>query len=213
MRDRPDDRTLQNAVSRLRRGGVIAIPTETFYGLAADAANPEAMERVNLLKGKPRDAPVLLLAADLLQVAKVADVDVPRCRELTKAFWPGPLTLVLPARPGVPRPARDARGTVAVRVADASWPQALAEGLGGPITGPSANPHGAPPPRTAAEVRDAFGEALDAIVDGGRTPGGAPSTLLDLSGPRPRILRRGAVSDESLLRVFPADAETDDFPA
>jgi tRNA threonylcarbamoyl adenosine modification protein (Sua5/YciO/YrdC/YwlC family) len=183
------------AVERIARGGVVALPTETFYGLAADGANPAGIERVNRLKGK-QGAPVLLLAADVGQVLRLARCLPPCFRELATEFWPGPLTLVLRAGDEVPAAVSGGRGTVAVRVPAHAVPRAVAGGLGRAITGPSANRHAAPPPTTAQAVALALGTEIDAILDGGPTGGERPSTVLDLSasdGP-PRVLREGAVS-------------------
>lgn len=212
MRQRLDPATVGRVAARLRAGEVLAVPTDTFYGLAADAGNRRAVERVNALKGKPAASPVLVLASDRVQVETVAETGVEGFDALAEAFWPGPLTLVLRAKDGVPAPVRTDRGTIAVRVPDAPWPRALAHALGRPVTAPSANRHAGDPPATAAAVRAAFGRDLDGVVDGGTTPGGAPSTLLDLSGDAPRVLREGAVSLASLRSARAGNSSIPVFP-
>jgi len=194
---------MAQAVAAIEHGGVVALPTETFYGLAADAFNERAVERVADLKSTPADSPVLLLIADPAQADTVADSLPDKFRELTELFWPGPLTLVVPASARVPRRVTAGTGTVAVRVPGLALPRRIARALGRPITGPSANLHGLPPCRTAVEVVEMFGEELDMVLDGGPTPGGKPSTILDLSGPEPRVLRDGLLPVSSLSPFLP----------
>jgi tRNA threonylcarbamoyl adenosine modification protein (Sua5/YciO/YrdC/YwlC family) len=200
--DPREDRMVQ-AVAALSGGGVVALPTETFYGLAADAFNARAVERVASIKGTPASAPILLLIADPDQVESVAESIPEKFRELTELFWPGPLTLVVPAREGLPRRVTAGTGTVAVRVPGLALPRKIARALGRPITGPSANLHGLPPCRTAVEVVEVFGETLDLVLDGGPTVGGKPSTILDLSTGEPRVLREGLLPVSSLEPFLP----------
>ncbi|NIM01090.1 MAG: threonylcarbamoyl-AMP synthase, partial [Acidobacteria bacterium] len=183
--------------------GVVGLPTETLYGLAADGSQPNAVARLNRLKVKDEQSPVLLLAADIEQVVLVSVAPPPSFTLLSRSFWPGPLTLVLPAAPGVSAQVTGGLGTVAVRVPGIALPRILAAELGHPITGVSANLHGRRPPRSAREVADAFPTGLDLLLDGGETPAGAPSTLLDLTTPRPRILRQGVVQETALRRFLP----------
>jgi len=182
----------------LERSGVVALPTETFYGLAVDAFRSDALLRINVLKRKAARSPILLLLADAQQVELVAARLPDRFRELAASFWPGPLTLVVPASREVPDEVTGGSGTVAVRVPGLALPRRLARELGRPITGPSANRHGEPPCRTAGEVAATFGESLDAILDGGSTTAGAPSTILDLCGARARVVREGLLPATSL---------------
>jgi L-threonylcarbamoyladenylate synthase len=204
----PREERLAPAVDLLRRGGLVAIPTETFYGIAADSTDVEALARVNALKGKSSDAPVLLLAADVPQVRSVA-ADLPESFEtLAATFWPGPLTLVVPAAPGLPAEISGGRGTVGIRVPGLMLPRRLAAMLGRPITGVSANRTGQPPCRHAADVLVTFGEELSLILDGGPTSGGAPSTVVDLASERPRILRSGTVPPQALEPFLPGIVQT-----
>jgi len=200
---RPRDERVVPAVEVLRRGGVVALPTETFYGLAADSADADALARVNRLKGKPADSPCLLLIASVAQASEVA-LDPPEAFfVLTGRFWPGPLTLVVPARPDLPAALTGGKGRVALRVPGLPLPRRLARELGRPITGVSANLHGQPPCRTAADVARVFPQGLGAILDGGPAPGGSASTILDLCETPPRVLREGAIPLRTLRNLFP----------
>jgi L-threonylcarbamoyladenylate synthase len=205
-----DDRVLL-AVEALRAGGVLAIPTETFYGLAADSRAEQAARRLNELKRKPDDSPVLLLMASIDQAPEVASNLSPVFHKLAAAFWPGPLTLVVHAAPGLSDTVTGGRGTVGIRVPGLALPRRIAERLERPITGISANLHGRPACRTAAEVHHAFPDGLAMILDGGPTPGGVASTILDVTGPRPVLLRAGAVPIDALRPFVPtlADAAQD----
>lgn len=201
MLPRPD--RLAAACESLNDGGIAALPTETFYGLAADCHNTEALRAINRIKGKDGVAPHLLLMAETAQVALVS-ASLPRhFDELAKLFWPGPLTLVVPAARGLAREVTGGRGTVAVRVPGLALPRRLARELGRPITGVSANLHGEPPARTAAEVARYFPEGVSLILDGGPTQGGAPSTILDLTTERPTVLREGILPRSALATYLP----------
>jgi len=201
MQPRPD--RLAVACETLRSGGVAALPTETFYGLAADCRNPQALREVNRIKGKPDDAPLLLLLAEPDQVDTVAASRPLHFDALAKLFWPGPLTLVVPAADDLCREASGGRGTVAVRVPGLALPRRLARELGRPISGVSANIHGEPPARTAADVARIFPDGVTLILDGGPTQGGAPSTILDLTTERPTILREGILPRTALETYLP----------
>ena len=182
---------LAEAIDVLAGGGVVALATETVYGLAADASNLSALQQVKSLKGKAKESPILLLLADRGQAEQVCD-DLPATFDpLVERFWPGPLTLVVRASSGVPREITGTRETVAVRVPGLALPRQLAAGLGRPISGVSANLTGQPPCRTAGEVARAFPEGLEMILDGGMAPGGVSSTVLDLSRTPPQVLREG----------------------
>ena len=199
----PKPERIETAVESLRAGAVVAIPTETFYGLAVDSSQPRAVARLNRLKSKDRRSPVLLLAADGLQVERISAVLPASFESLAGAFWPGPLTLVVHAAVGLSPEITGGRDTVAVRVPGLALPRMLAGRLGHPITGVSANLHEQPPPRTAREVAESFAEGVDLLLDGGATPGGGPSTLLDLTHEKPRILRAGRVQEASLRNFVP----------
>lgn len=189
---------INSAIEILKDGGVIAIPTDTLYGLASCAFDDEAVDRIFRLKGRPKDMALPLLLADADDVSKCA-VNVPELFwKLSEKFWPGALTIVLEKSSAVPDAVSAGRNTVALRVPDHWVPRAIARGLGAPITGTSANLSGKPSLVTAEAVRQEFGDELDLIVDAGVVSGGVASTVLDLSGETPRILRVGAVSREDI---------------
>jgi L-threonylcarbamoyladenylate synthase len=179
----PEEAAIEIAVGVLRRGGIVATPTETVYGLAVDCRNRAALALVNRLKRKAEDANVLLLLGATEQVAQVAARIPPRFHALASRFWPGPLTLVVPA----------AAGSVAVRVPGLALPRRLATRLGAPISGISANVSGQPPCRSASDIARIFGDGVELIFDGGTTAGDVPSTILDLTCDPPRVVREGVL--------------------
>jgi L-threonylcarbamoyladenylate synthase len=183
---------LRDAARALTRGGVIAFPTETFYGLGAAALDAAAVDRLLALKGRPAGKPILLLVDSLAMAETVAEVSA-AARALMARHWPGPLTLVLRARAHVPEGITAGTGTVGVRMSPHRVAHGMVTALGAPVTAPSANPDGLPPPVTAAEVLQYFATGVDLVVDGGPTSGGAPSTVLDVTVDPPRVLRAGAV--------------------
>jgi len=190
---RPSPGTLAEAARSLHAGELVAFPTETFYGLGAHALDEAAVGRVFDAKGRPADKPLLVLVDSIRMVSSVAR-DVPaRARRLMDRYWPGPLTLVLPAHPGLPAALTAGTGTIGVRLSGHPVARALVAVLGAPITAPSANPHGAPSPRTAGEVAAGLADRIALILDGGPTPGGPASTLLDLTRTPAVVLRAGAV--------------------
>ena len=180
------------AAAAIVRGEVVAFPTETFYGLAVDALNEAALARLRALKGRETEKAFSLLISSREMLSSLCSEISPLAERLLAQHWPGPLTLALPARPGLPA-AIVADGCVAVRVSPHPLAQALVVALGRPITATSANPAGAPPSRTASEVAVYFAAPICSILDGGATPGGRPSTLARVRGERVEILRRGAV--------------------
>jgi L-threonylcarbamoyladenylate synthase len=183
---------LRAAANTLRAGGVVALPTETFYGLAVPALDAGAVRKIFKLKGRPDTKPLLALVDSVAMAESVACV-TPAARDLMLRYWPGALTLVLRAHAHVPSVVTAGTGTLGVRLSSQPIARGLVELLGEPVTAPSANPDGLAPPTTAAGVRAYFPRGVDLILDGGATPGGAPSTLLDLTVDPPRILRQGAV--------------------
>jgi L-threonylcarbamoyladenylate synthase len=183
---------LRAATDVLRAGGAVAFPTETFYGLAAAALDPASVKRIFALKGRPDSKPLLVLVDSVAMAETVAHVGEP-ARALMKRYWPGALTLVLPARAIVPADVTAGTGTLGVRVSSHPIAHGLVRTLGEPVTAPSANPSGREPPTTARAVVAYFGDGLDLVLDGGPTAGGAPSTVLDMTVDPPAIIRQGAV--------------------
>lgn len=196
----PDAATLERAAQLLRRGGLVAYPTDTVYGLAADPWNDEAVGKLFEAKGRKPEQSVPLLFASPQDLAYVV-ADVPDVAlGLLREFWPGPLTIILPKAQRF-RSRAVAGETVAVRVPDHPVPRDLARLLGGPITGTSANLTGGPEPLTADDVRSQLGDRVDLIIDGGPCPGGTPSTVVDCTMDPPRLRREGAISREELRRA------------
>jgi L-threonylcarbamoyladenylate synthase len=186
------------AVEVLRRGGLVAFPTETVYGLGADAGNETAVGRIFAVKGRPRNHPVIVHLAEPVNI-KAWAADVPAdAWALAEAFWPGPLTLILPRAPHVPDAVTGGIGTVGLRVPNQPLALELIEAFGGGIAAPSANRFGRVSPTTAAHVRADLGTDVDLILDGGPCAVGVESTIVDLSQGVPRVLRLGGLSVETL---------------
>lgn len=204
----PSEHDIQRAADRLRGGGLVAFPTETVYGLGADALNPEAVARVFAVKGRPAGNP-LIVHVDGVEMARGVVREWPeRAGVLAERFWPGPLTLVLPRAGCVPDAVTAGGLTVAVRVPDHPATLALLGAFGGPIVGPSANPSGYVSPTEAGHVRAHFDEATVLVLDGGACRAGLESTVLDLTGAGgPRVLRRGVVDAESIGEAIGAAVE------
>jgi len=181
------------ALERLRAGGLVVFPTESVYGLGADATSAAAVARLVALRGREAGKPILVLVRNLAMAETMSSAFPPLARRLALQLWPGPLTLVVPARLGLPEALTAGTGTIGVRVPGHSTAAALVAGLGGPLTAPSANPPGGAPPRRIELARGYFGDAVDAYVDGGELPGGA-STVLAVEGEVVRVLREGLVS-------------------
>jgi L-threonylcarbamoyladenylate synthase len=179
---------LPEAIEALRRGAIVAFPTETYYALGASALDPAAVERVMRAKGREPDKPIAVIVADRAMLERVARV--PAEAEPLLKHWPGPLVLVLPAVPGLPEPLLSARGEIGLRISSHPLARDLVTAVGAPLTATSANRAGEPPPRTAAGVREALGDV--AVLDGGATPGGPPSTVIGFERGRPVIIRQGA---------------------
>jgi L-threonylcarbamoyladenylate synthase len=187
----PSQDVLAQVHKALQDGGVLALPTETFYGLAASPFDAGAVERIAQIKGRSERKPILILIAEPKMLAKIAETVPPAAQILMQQFWPGPLTIVLPAARSMPRALTAGTGTVGVRQPHYPLLNRILQQVG-PVTGTSANRSGAPPARTAEEVRDAFGDEVDLIVDGGETPGGEPSTVVSVVG-TVHLLREGRI--------------------
>ncbi len=198
-----EEGALEEALEVLREGGLVAFPTETVYGLGARLFDPRALERLFAVKGRPRERPLILHLAEAEMVSQVAASIPEVAGELMAAFWPGPLALVLPSRPEIPLEVRGGGETVGVRVPAHPVALALLRALGEPLPAPSANLTGRPSPTTAEHVVCDLGEKIDLVLDAGPTGIGVESTVLDLSGARPAILRAGAVAWEDLLPFLP----------
>jgi len=188
-----DPSHIAQAAEQLRAGAVIAFPTDTLYAVGARAADPVAVARLYEVKHRPSAQPMVWLVLDRAQVERFAVVS-DAAVELMARFWPGPLTLVLPAR------TKNSGPTLAVRAPNHTVALALLRSLGEPIASSSANRAGAPPPVDADQVIAGLGDRVDVVLDGGPCRIGQPSTILDLSGAEPRILRQGAIPASELIR-------------
>ena len=193
----PDD--LVPAISALRSGGVVAFPTETFYGLAVDPRSALAVKRVFELKRRAPDQPLPLIAADVDQVIDHVGTMTPLARRLASRGWPGPLTLIIPASSQLCDDVHLSTGKVAVRVPADAVACALARGAGHAITSTSANFSGEPPAATSDQVVRSFGSGIDVLIDSGPTPAGLPSTIVDVTGDAPVLVRAGVVPWDRVL--------------
>jgi len=200
--DRPDAEGVARAAAILRGGGIVAYPTDTLYGLAVDPANRAAVQQLYRIKGRSVDQAIPLIASSERQIVERTGPLAPLAARLARQFWPGPLTLVLAAWPGLDEAIHAGTGTVAIRVPDSRLARDLAAACGWPITSTSANRSGEPAPSRADEARVGLADLLDAIIDGGPSPGGPPSTLVDVTGASPRLVRAGAVPWERVLECL-----------
>ncbi len=178
----------------LERGRLVAFPTETVYGLGADASSAEAVERIFAAKGRPRGHPLIVHVADAAGAEALGCPLGAVGRRLADAFWPGPLTLIVERGPGVVPEATGGRDTVGLRVPDHPLTLALLRAFGRGVAGPSANRFGSVSPTTAAHVVDDLGSAVDLVLDGGPSRVGVESTIVDLTGPEPTLLRPGGIA-------------------
>lgn len=193
---------IADAVAALRRGEAIGLPTETVYGLAADASRADAVRRIFALKGRPADHPLIVHIADASRLDAWA-TDIPAAaRMLASAFWPGPLTLILRKQSGVPDEVTGGQPTVGLRCPAHPMALDVLRAFGGGLAAPSANRFGRISPTTAAHVREEFGDAVPVVLNGGECQIGIESTILDLSSGTPRILRPGMISRERLESVI-----------
>jgi L-threonylcarbamoyladenylate synthase len=213
-----DERQIDRAVATLRQGGLVAMPTETVYGLAADADNADAVRAVFAAKGRPADHPVIVHVADVSAIDRWARVVPDAARALASAFWPGPLTIVLPRTSRASDLITGGQDTVGLRCPSHPWAHALLAAFGGAVVAPSANSFGSISPTTAAHVRADLGikppGKVDLILDGGPCPVGIESTIVDLSGAAPRLLRPGRITREQLQQVLgqSIEAAAEDAP-
>jgi L-threonylcarbamoyladenylate synthase len=196
-----EDSTISRAAEILRAGGIVAFPTETVYGLGANALNERAVARVFEVKARPRFDPLIVHIADIEWIARLADRFPAQAQRLADRFWPGPLTLVLPKTPAVPDLVTAGCTTVALRIPQHPVAQALLRAADLPIAAPSANPFGRISPTTAAHVREQLGDAVDLIVDGGPCRIGIESTVVEVTQDRVVLHRFGGTTLEEIEGV------------
>lgn len=194
------DENIRKAAALVRMGGVVVYPTETVYGIGCAPQIPEAAKRICLIKGRA-EKPLPLACSDLEEARRIAEFN-PAAERLAERFWPGPLTIVLPAKVEYSIWITHGAKTLGVRVPDHEVSRRLAKLSGGVIVTTSANKSDEPPAQTASEAADTIGDGVDLILDAGRSPGGKPSTVLDLSGDHAWILRPGPISAAKIKEVL-----------
>ena len=200
----PGEEQIDQALRVLQEGGVVALPTDTLYGLAADALNADAIERVFAIKERPEGLALPVLLADSGQLKQVASEIPGQLQVLADCLWPGAMTLIVKRKDSLPARLTAGHPTVAVRVPDHPVPRELARRLGRPITGTSANISGSPDPQSLAELKAQVGERVDFSVNGGPEPAGTASTIVDLSGDEPRLVREGSVPFSEIKALLEA---------
>jgi L-threonylcarbamoyladenylate synthase len=201
-REKPENAQIRTAAEVIRRGGLVAFPTETVYGLGADAMNAEAVRRIYAAKKRPLDNPIIVHVASKWDIYRLSEEIPQKAEKLMNIFWPGPLTLVLKASKKVPEATTGGLDTVAIRMPNHNVALALIIQSGVPIAAPSANLSGRPSPTTAEHVKQDLDGRIEVILDGGPTSIGVESTVLDLTADPPQILRPGGTPYEELLKVL-----------
>lgn len=203
--DSPDPARIDYVAGLIRSGQVIALPTDTFYGLAADPFNLYAVEEIFQIKGRPAHKPLLLLVGSVEMAEELSSGDLPdRFYSLARRFWPGPLTMVIPASRRVPLKITGNTGKVALRLPAARIPVSLVQALEIPLTGTSANLAGTKECASAHEVQHSLGERLRLIVDGGEAKTAAPSTIVEVTHQGWRLIREGAIPAEQIADLLAA---------
>ncbi len=195
---RHSTKALEYAARTISNGGLIAFRTDTFYGLGANPSNPLSVRRIRHLKGRDKAKPILLLVSDYDKVLHFITEPSELFLSMASRHWPGPLTLVGSARPELPEELTAGSGTIGLRLPDDDDVRSLVRVCGGALTATSANPSGRLPAQTANDVDAYFAVGIDLIIDGGEATVMQASTVVDLSGPEPRLIREGAVSRETL---------------
>ena len=195
----PDTDIIQDSAGVIRQGGVIAFPTRCLYGLGADAFNPEAVERIFKIKRRPAEKPILILIDDPVRLKRLVTTVSGTATAIMDRFWPGRVTLVFDAREDVPDYLTAGTGKIGIRFAGHPVAAALARAIQGPITGTSANVSGQPGCHQIEGLQPEVTEQLDLILDAGSLKGGRGSTVVDVTGEVPRVLREGGVSEKEIL--------------
>ncbi len=191
---------LNEVVRIIAEGGIVGFPTESFYGLGVDATNPHAIKRLFKIKKRDPNLPILILISSLRELPQYA-ISIPsEAKRMGKKFWPGGLTMIFQSSPLLPSVLTAGKGKVGIRISSHPLAHALTRALNVPITGTSANISGRPPCIIADQVVECFGEDLDLVLDGGKTQGKYPSTMLDVTVDPPSIIRKGIVKAEEIIR-------------
>jgi L-threonylcarbamoyladenylate synthase len=193
---------IATAVAALKRGEVIVFPTETLYGLGAQALNPAAVDAVFRLKGRDPSAPIPVLVSDQAMLEALVATIPPMAKQLMERFWPGPLTLVLPARANMPKALLNSSNGIGIRISSQPVAMELVQALGAPLTATSANPSRSEPARTIAQARKYFAGAINIFIDGGPLGSKTGSTVAEVRGDKLKIFREGEISRATLESVF-----------
>jgi L-threonylcarbamoyladenylate synthase len=199
---KPEKELIEKAIQVIKRGGLVAFPTETVYGLGVNALDKEAVRKIFEVKGRPLDNPIIVHIADFSELSKLVKKIPAEAKILAKKFWPGPLTLILLKKKVVPNKVTARGNTVAIRMPKNEIALELIKRVGVPIAAPSANLAGRPSPTTAQHVFEDLGKKVDLIIDGGKTEIGVESTVVDLTISPPQILRPGGISFEELKKII-----------
>ena len=200
----PNQAVISKIANLLKKGKLVIFPTETVYGLGADALNPAAVKKIFRVKRRPKNKPLLILIAKNSDLRKVAK-NIPKSAfRLMKEFWPGPLTLILEKRKRISKALTGGKENIAVRISSHPVARAIARALNRPITAPSANISGKKPHRRASKLISEFRniQEIEALVDAGATPIGKPSTILDLTKKPPTILRAGSITKKQIAKLM-----------
>ncbi|HWR93532.1 MAG TPA: L-threonylcarbamoyladenylate synthase [Desulfobacterales bacterium] len=198
----PEPQLIDRALSMIRAGGVVCFPTRCLYGLGANALDAAAVERVYEIKQRPADMALLVLISHSAQLTELAERVSPMAQMLMDRFWPGRLTLVLHALPRLPHRLTAGTGKIGIRLAEHPVARALVEAFGGPVTGTSANPSGGSGCRHIAELDPRIAREVDLILDGGVLKGGVGSTVVDVTGENPVLIREGEISKPEILAAI-----------
>jgi len=198
----PSPRVIARAASLLREGSLVAFPTDTLYALGADASNGGAVERVFAAKGRARHRPIPLLVADLAMATRTVGALSEPAAQLASRYWPGALTLLLPAPAALPRWLTAGTGRIGLRIPDSPIALALIRRVGGPITGTSANRSAGPEPRDAGEVLRQLGDLVDIVLDGGAIRRGTASTVVDVTVTPPAVVREGRITKAAIFKLL-----------
>ena len=197
-----EPRALEVTIAAIQRAGVVAIPTDTVYGLAASLKFPDALARIFAIKGRDESKPLPILLSSAAKLPRVTPALDSRRQAFLSRFWPGPLTAALPTQVGLPEAVLAADRTAGIRVPDHSVTLAILERCGGALAVTSANKSGEPPACTAQEIEAQLGEAVDVILDGGLAPCGLPSTVVRFTGDTISIVREGAIASATVLAAW-----------
>jgi L-threonylcarbamoyladenylate synthase len=210
----PESDATSRAAKAIAAGGVVIFPTRGLYGLAADAFNPDAIKRIFQIKGRPQNKPLLALISDPADLRRLVSSTSPATRHLMHCFWPGGVTFVMPARAELAAELTAGRKKIGVRQTAHPVAAALVQAVGSPLTGTSANISGAGGCARVSEIDPALIDAVDLVLDGGALAGGPGSTVVDVCGAAPVILRQGAVEGRKILRCFErfTDQDIDKLP-